>query len=59
MAIKDKDIPLFSLMMCTYNSADTLIQAIESVRKQWFENWELLILDNGSKDDSVEIYGTG
>lgn len=45
----------FSILMCTYNSSATLRQAIESVRKQSFGDWELIILDNGSKDQTVDI----
>lgn len=48
-------IPLFSILMCTYNSASTLQNAIESVRGQVYDNWELIILDNGSSDNTVEL----
>lgn len=50
-----KEIPLFSILMCTYNSGRTLQKALDSVRDQEFENWELVILDNGSGDDSISI----
>ena len=45
----------FSILMCTYNSAETLIYAIESVRNQEYQQWELIILDNGSHDSTVQI----
>lgn len=45
----------FSIFMCTYNSSETLRYAIDSVRKQTFADWEFLILDNGSDDDSADI----
>lgn len=45
----------FSIIMCTYNSALTLRYAIESVREQTYTDWELLILDNGSHDETVEL----
>lgn len=44
---------LFTIIMCTYNSAITLDMAVESVLKQSFSGWEMLILDNGSADGSV------
>ena len=50
----EKKIPLFTIIMCTYNSAQTLATAVESVRNQEFGGWEMQILDNGSKDESVE-----
>lgn len=45
----------FSILMCTYNSSATLKQAIDSVRRQSFTDWELVIIDNGSTDDTVNI----
>lgn len=52
--IYEKEIPLFSIIMCTYNSAQTVDKAISSVKKQKFDGWEMLILDNGSSDATVE-----
>lgn len=46
---------LFSILMCTMNSAETLHSAIDSVRNQSYADWELIILDNGSKDRTPEI----
>lgn len=46
---------LFSIIMCTYNSGKTLRYAVESVRRQSCGDWELVILDNGSGDDTVGI----
>ena len=40
--------------MCTYNSAQTVDAAISSVKNQKFDGWEMLILDNGSSDATVE-----
>lgn len=45
----------FSILMCTYNSAETLAHAIDSVLMQKCEEWELIILDNGSQDETVSI----
>lgn len=47
--------PLFSILMCTKNSAATLRNAICSVRQQNIRDWELLILDNGSTDESWSL----
>ncbi|MBF0273860.1 MAG: glycosyltransferase family 2 protein [Nitrospinae bacterium] len=46
--------PLISIIMPTYNSKlELLIQAIESVKKQVYENWELCIADDASTDSSL------
>lgn len=44
-----------SILMCTYNSDKTLQKAIDSVLVQNYSNWELLILDNGSSDKTVDV----
>jgi glycosyltransferase involved in cell wall biosynthesis len=46
---------LLSIIMVNYNHGLYLEQAIESVLSQTYKNWELLIIDDGSKDNSLEI----
>ena len=51
--------PFFSIIIPTYNREDLVIPAIKSVRNQVFEDWELLIIDDGSTDgtkDKVSSY---
>ena len=47
--------PLVSVIMPVYNCERFLTEAIESVISQSYQNWELLIVDDGSKDKSVSI----
>ena len=47
--------PLVSIIMPVYNGERFLSAAIESVLSQSYENWELLIIDDGSADNSVSI----
>jgi len=44
-----------SICMITYNREKYLKEAINSVLSQSFFNWELIIVDNGSEDDSVKL----
>lgn len=44
-----------SIITATYNSADTVIDAIESVNNQTYDNIEHIIIDGGSKDDTVNV----
>lgn len=44
-----------SIVMPTYNRADRIGAAIESVQAQSHENFELLIVDDGSSDNSREV----
>ena len=47
--------PLVSIVMPTYNVENYLPAAIESVLKQTFKNWELLVIDDGSTDQSNAV----
>lgn len=47
--------PLVSIIMPVYNCEKYLEESIESVISQKYDNWELLIIDDGSKDNSVSI----
>lgn len=50
-----KNQPLVSIIMPVYNCEKYLEESIESVISQSYKNWELLIVDDGSKDKSVSI----
>jgi glycosyltransferase involved in cell wall biosynthesis len=47
--------PLVSILLCTYNRAKYLPRCIESVLNQTSTDWELLIVDDGSSDNSYSI----
>ena len=47
--------PFFSVVIPTYNHADFLHIALESVLKQTFSNFEVIVVDNFSDDHTDEI----
>ena len=47
--------PLFSVLMANYNNGKYIEEAIDSICKQTYTNWEIVIVDDGSTDDSLEI----
>lgn len=47
--------PKISVLMGIYNCADTLSQAIESIQNQTHTNWELIVCDDGSEDDTYHV----
>lgn len=49
------EAPLFSIIIPTYNSAATLASCLESIADQSFRDWEILIMDGLSKDDTLLI----
>lgn len=46
---------LFSIVMPAYNTEKYISEAIESVLCQSYSNWELIIVDDGSTDNSLSI----
>ena len=50
-----KKIPEVSVILTSYNHGAYVAAAIESALNQTFADFELLIIDDGSKDDSREI----
>jgi len=46
---------LVSVLMTVYNREKFIAEAIESVLASTYQNWELIIVDDQSKDRSVEI----
>lgn len=47
--------PLVSVMMPCYNSASTLPWALGSLLAQTYENWECVLVDDGSTDRPCEV----
>ncbi len=47
--------PLVSVVLPTYNRASLLPRAIESVVRQSFCDWEIVVVDDGSTDDTQEL----
>lgn len=47
--------PLISVITTTYNRASMIERCIESVLAQTFKSWELIIVDDGSQDDTYKI----
>ena len=48
-------MPFFSIILPTYNRASFLSRSIGSVLRQDFQDWELLIIDDGSTDQTSSI----
>jgi glycosyltransferase involved in cell wall biosynthesis len=47
--------PLVSIGMPVFNCERTLSTAIQSILNQTYSNWELIIIDDGSRDKTLEV----
>ena len=48
-------MPAVSVILPVYNRADTIERAVRSVLDQHFEDFELIVIDDGSSDDSAAL----
>lgn len=47
--------PLISIIIPTYNRAHLISETLESVFAQTYSNWECIVVDDGSSDNTPEI----
>ena len=47
--------PLVSIIMRSFNEGWALRETLPGLKAQDWKNWELIVIDSGSKDDSVEL----
>jgi teichuronic acid biosynthesis glycosyltransferase TuaG len=52
---KELNTPLVSAIVTTYNRANLIGETINSILKQSFKNFELLIVDDGSTDNTGDV----
>lgn len=51
----DQSLPTVSIVIPVYNAARFLHETVASVKKQTFTDWELILVDDCSTDDSLKI----
>ena len=49
------EVPKISIVIPAYNAESTITETIESVQKQTFSDFEVIIVDDGSTDKTVEV----
>lgn len=44
-----------SIIIPSYNGASTIVQTLDSVASQTYKNWEIILVDDGSTDNTAEV----
>lgn len=47
--------PTVTIIMATYNRAHFIVETLQTIQNQCFSNWECLIIDDGSTDETIEV----
>lgn len=50
-----KEQPLVSIVIPAYNNENTIIATLESIRNQSYKNIEIIIIDDNSKDKTLQL----
>lgn len=53
--MRNNEVPLISILVAVYNLEDYIKQCLDSILTQKFENYEIILVDNGSTDNSIKI----
>ena len=53
--MSDRRAPLFSVVIPTYNRARLLAETLASVWQQRFTDFEVIVVDDGSTDDTAAL----
>lgn len=48
-------IPKVTIIMATFNRAHFIVETLQSIQAQTFQNWECLIIDDGGTDNTAEV----
>ena len=52
MNLENSVRPLISIIILNYNAGELLINCIKSIKKSNFQNFEIIVVDNNSNDES-------
>lgn len=47
--------PFFSIVIPTYNRGDIIKRSIDSIYAQYYDNWEIIVVDNCSTDNTAKV----
>jgi len=47
--------PRVSVIIGVYNCASTLVESLDSIARQTYADWEMILCDDGSKDNTLQV----
>ncbi|MFG6687634.1 glycosyltransferase family 2 protein [Mariniflexile sp. HNIBRBA6329] len=47
--------PIVSIIMATFNRSQYILESIQSIQNQTFKDWECLVVDDGSTDNTADV----
>ena len=53
--MENKSKYFFSIVIATFNSESTIRECLQSIKKQKFQNYEIVVIDNCSNDKTIEV----
>jgi len=53
--LSQSDVPLVAILLGTYNGTSFISQQLDSILAQTYQNWILIVSDDGSTDQTIEI----
>lgn len=48
--------PLVSVILTSYNHSNYIVESLNSIKNQTYSNIELIVADDASKDDSIDVF---
>ena len=55
--LETRTYPFVSIVMPTHNRAELIVETIKSIQNQTYSHWELIIVDDGSDDNTESLVG--
>ncbi|MBJ6141834.1 glycosyltransferase [Hymenobacter sp. BT559] len=51
----NNNLPLVSIGVASYNNSAYIVETLDSIRLQTYSNWELIVVDDASTDNSITL----
>lgn len=53
--MNDMESVLISIIMPAYNASENILETLDSIKKQTYQNWELIVVNDCSSDNTIEL----